>query len=130
MAAMRPRLAAEPVASKPVAPKPGLDAGTERRIRERIGTSSRQLVAAALVSPILEEFRNSIGEGGMFGKSVAEKRLAPAIDPHIAESIVRRSDFAITRQVERSMLQRVGLKPFADGQASSMPQRPTIEVIA
>ena len=84
---------------------------TENTLRTRITDTARQLVADALITPILAEFRAQRTEGGPFGVTEAEKRLAPLIDGRVADAMVRRSDLPLTRRVEASLLRRAQLKP-------------------
>jgi hypothetical protein len=86
----------------------------ERVIRQRIATASKQLVAQALVTPILAQFRESMPQGGMFGVTDAEKRLGPVLDQRIADSMVHRARWPIVDRVELSMLKRAHLDPTPD----------------
>lgn len=92
---------------------------SEHLLRRRIADTARQLVADALVTPILSEFRAQRKEGGPFGVTEAEKRLAPLVDGRVADTIVRRSDLPITRRIEHSLLKRANLKPQAKGASTS-----------
>lgn len=104
------------VAGAPYTPVPAPDAPTfdpdsERAIRSQLATSARELVASALIAPILEEFRASQPQGGLFGVSQAESRFGPILDAELADAMVRRGGFRIERDVEAAMLRRAGLKP-------------------
>jgi len=81
----------------------------ERLTRGKISQSAKQLVADALIMPILSQFRESLQQEGVFGVSDAEKRLGPVIDSRVADAIVKRSRLPIVDRVEQSMLKRVGL---------------------
>lgn len=83
----------------------------DRLARARIADSARQLVADALVTPFLKEFRESLGDTGLFPPSDAEQRLGPVADAGVADAIVRRMPWSLVDQVERSLLERAGLSP-------------------
>ncbi|MFO0829916.1 MAG: hypothetical protein U0572_17375 [Phycisphaerales bacterium] len=95
------------------APRPLHDraAEHERLERKKIHHASRQLVADALVTPVLAQFRESQQHGGVFGVTTAEERLGPIIDQRVADSIVSRGHLPIVDRVETSMLRRAGLRP-------------------
>jgi hypothetical protein len=86
-------------------------ADVERLVRNKVARASRQLVADALVTPILAQFRDSLQQEGVFGVTDAEKRLGPMIDQRVADSIVSRARLPIVDRVEATMLRRAGLQP-------------------
>ena len=83
----------------------------ERSVRAKINQSSKQLVADALIMPILQQFRDTMKQEGLFRTSDAEKRLGPVIDAKVADSIVNRTRLPIVDRVELSLLKRAGLAP-------------------
>lgn len=88
------------------------DPVAERATRRKIARNSRELVAGALLMPILSEARAARQKGGAFGVSKVEERFGPVFDRELANAMVERGGFAVVDQVERSMLQRAGLRPL------------------
>lgn len=87
-----------------------LFAGALARAKQTLGTpearareGAEQLVATALVMPVLKSLRESNGAAGVFAPSSGEKTFRAIADTALAERLVRRSDWALVDKIAASM---------------------------
>lgn len=72
--------------------------------REMAREAATQLVAAALIMPVLESMRDSPMLRPPFAPGLAEKRFAPLLDQQIADRIAGAANFSLVDQIVDRLL--------------------------
>jgi hypothetical protein len=75
---------------------------------ERARTVAEQLVATALIQPMLKEWRAGERTAAPFAPTQGEKQMRALQDAEVARSIVQASRFPIVDQLARRVLEREG----------------------
>ncbi|MDG2291525.1 MAG: rod-binding protein [Phycisphaerales bacterium] len=98
-----------PITAMPKAP-PAADAGFAAQLQalqdreETARTAAEQLVAQTLVLPVLSSMREGPFLEGPFKPGNAERRFAPLLDQHMADSITTSSRFTLVDSVVDRLL--------------------------
>lgn len=75
---------------------------------------AQELVATALVLPILQMMRNDPLKSDLFGDSVGERTFGPLLDAEIANSVTRGAHIPLVDALARGLLKRRGYEQFGD----------------
>ncbi|MDX2130479.1 MAG: hypothetical protein SFY69_00315 [Planctomycetota bacterium] len=116
----------ETLGADPARSERSMFAGLLARAKTELGTpearareGAEQLVATALVLPVLKGLRESNGAAAPFAPSSGEKSFRAIADGALAERLVRRSDWALVDRIADTMLRRgaagTGIAPGAGG---------------
>ncbi len=89
--------------------------------REMAREAATQLVAAALIMPVLESLRDSPMLRPPFAPGVAEKRFAPLLDQQIADRIAGASNFSLVDQIVDRLLGPITPPSSSNVQPSQEP---------
>lgn len=89
--------------------------------REMAREAATQLVAEALIMPVLESLRDSPMLRPPFAPGFAEKRFAPLLDQQIADRIVGASNFSLVDQIVDRLLGPITPPKSSNAQASQEP---------
>lgn len=92
------------------------DATPEERARK----AAEQIVAVALVQPILKQLRESSQAAPPFAPTQGEKQFQSLMDAQVAQQVVGSKRFALVDRIQELMLKRSG----------AMTPSPTLEVQA
>lgn len=73
--------------------------------QEQLRDSARQLIASALLTPLLEDMDNSTlrPKEGPFSKNVVEKRFGPILHQHVADRMMQSRSFNLVDAVIKRM---------------------------
>ncbi len=77
----------------------------QRYTADEARQASRQLVADALVRPILASMRENSRASGLFAPTDAEKRFGPMLDEAIADRVIESSQFKLPDLIADRWLQ-------------------------
>lgn len=87
---------------------PGLDG---RSVEERARSGAEQLVAVALVQPLLKQLRDSSQAAPPFAPTSAEKQLRALQDAEVARQVVHAGRFPLVERLAQRMLLKAGGAP-------------------
>ncbi len=107
--------------------RPRAREGEGVRFRDQLRESAEQLVASALLLPVLEEMSSSPlrPEDGPFAENVVEKRFGPLLHQHLADRMMQSRSFGLVDAVvERLRPATEGATAWPEGQAVPQSQRP------
>ncbi len=89
--------------------------------REMAREAATQLVAEALIMPVLESMRDSPMLRPPFAPGFAEKRFAPLLDQQIADRITGASNFSLVDQIVDRLLGPIAPSSSSNAQPSQEP---------
>lgn len=89
--------------------------------REMAREAATQLVAAALIMPVLKSLRDSPMLRPPFAPGLAEKRFAPLLDQQIADRITGASNFSLVDQIVDRLLGPITPPSSSNAQPSQEP---------
>ncbi len=89
--------------------------------REMAREAATQLVAAALIMPVLESLRDSPMLRPPFAPGFAEKRFAPLLDQQIADRIAGAGNFSLVDQIVDRLLGPITPPSSSNVQPSQEP---------
>ena len=114
------RLAVDDHGARPFAQLLQQATGGQTR-REIAREAATQLVAAALIMPVLESMRDSPMLRPPFAPGLAEKRFAPLLDQQIADRIAGAANFSLVDQIVDRLLGPITPPSSSNVQPSQEP---------
>ena len=84
------------------------NSGASDQQKEEILQAAQQLVASALVLPMLAQTRDSAFKSEMFHGGFSEDAFGSQLDTHLADRMVAKSNFSVVDAIYQKMIGAVG----------------------